>query len=142
MPVDAPPEVAWQFLCDSVEFPQHFAAGVESVSIFERDGNCWLREVRRFGRVQRERVTIDELTHTITAELLDHAFYTGRIVSRLEIPGASASQREPRLSFRMDWTPRAGEEDPLEAAAQSATLEQDLLTVKRAAEARALLVAA
>ena len=134
--------MVWQLLRDSVEFPQRFSASVDAVAIQDRDGDAWLRELSLNGIKQCERVSVDAAARTVTADLIDHPTYTGRIVSRVEVPGASATQREPRLSFRMEWTPRSGTEDQAQAAALSSALEHELLAVKRAAEARAAQFAA
>jgi hypothetical protein len=142
MPVNAPAELVWKLVRDSAEFPQRFAPGVAAVRVFDRDGNSWLREMRLRDGVQRERISVGEVSRTVTAELVDHPLYTGSVVSRVEVPGASATQREPRLSFRMEWTARDGKEDGAAAAALSSALERELLAVKRAAELRAAQLAA
>jgi hypothetical protein len=141
MPVEAPAAVVWQLLRDSAEFPQRFAHGVEAVRISERDGDSWVRELAWDGALQRERISVDDASRTVTASLLQHATHTGEVRWRVELPGASAAQRTPRLSFRMDWRAQQEPEDQTQATALSGALEHELLAIKRAAEERAAMTA-
>jgi hypothetical protein len=142
MPVNAPTSVVWQALRDSAEFPQRFVDGVEAVRVLDRDGEGWLRELQVHGAARREQISINEKTYTITAELVDHPVFTGKVVTRVEPPTASSTMREPRLSFRLDWTARSGSDDPAQTLALSGALEHQLLAVKRRAEAQAVATAA
>jgi hypothetical protein len=143
LPVDAPSELLWQLLADSAAVPQRYDHSVESVRIVERDEASLVREVVRRGRMWRERITLDTKRQSLTAELIDDSAYTGKVELRAEAANPSSSgHNTPRISARMDWLARSGSEDNATADALSRELEQQLLDLKHAAEARAAQIAA
>lgn len=102
--VNAPCGTVWELLLDKAENPQRYLEGILDFRLLGR-GEDWIRRELQLEDAcwLRETVRIDPARGELTFHLEDHPVYEGTVVNRLEAESGGA-----RLTFEMNWTPRAG----------------------------------
>lgn len=110
--VNAPLETVWALLLDKLEHPQRYIESVMDYAILDRGDGWVLREMELPGaQWLRERIVVDEATHTQTYTLVAHPTFEGCVINRARtLPGTSGVE----LEFEMNWRARPGATEPSE----------------------------
>ncbi len=108
-PVKASLDTLWSVLVDKAENPGRYVPGFIESEILERTADGMLCRLRtdRFNIV--ERITVNESSHMVSFDLLDHPHYTGILINRIE--DELSKDGYPVLTYSYDWQQREGIDD-------------------------------
>lgn len=108
-PVHTSIDTLWSVLRDKAENPGRYVPGFIESEILEKDSDSMLCRLHTDRFDILERITVDETTHTVYLELLDHPHYTGTLINKIE-PELS-TDGHPVVTYAYDWQRRAGVEN-------------------------------
>ena len=133
--VHAALDTVWKLMIEKVEQPQSYMPGVVQSRILQHYGNGVLREIKSEGMLIKEKVVIDKMHGEIHYFLLEHPFFTGRVVNRV-VPSAVQSPVAPQiLTIEVDWVPKDEDAERLIQSGIPEQIQREVLTLKDKAEA-------
>ena len=133
--VQAPFETIWELMLDRIEHQPDPA--LKEVRIIERQNGFLVREVRARWLLIRERVTIDKGKREIRYAMEEHPLFFGSATLRA-VPLSRQSPVSPvHLSMVVDWAPKSEEAERTIVETMPAEIQQEVLSIKEEAEARA-----
>ncbi len=106
IPVKAEMETLWSVLVDKAENPGRYVPGFIDSEILERTHESMLCRLHTDRFDILERITVDESTHKVSFDLLDHPHYTGILINRIE--DELSEDGYPILNYSYDWVRREG----------------------------------
>ena len=132
--VHAALDTVWKLLIEKVEQPQTYLPGVAHSRILQHYGNGVLREVKCDGMLIKEKVVIDKAHGEIHYFLLEHPYFTGRVVNRVVATSAQNPAAPLQLTIELDWSPKDERGEQVMHSNIPELIQNELANLKQKAE--------